>query len=47
MYYAYDELGNLVEDRDAEIDTILWSLSGKIRFIDRISGSTKENIGST
>jgi YD repeat-containing protein len=43
-YYLYDELGNLKVDKQEEIDSIKWSVYGKIKKIVRTTGSTKNNL---
>ncbi len=42
--YKYDEIGNLARDASEEIDTILWTLSGKVDSISRTSASTKDEL---
>jgi RHS repeat-associated protein len=42
--YNYDEIGNLVKDSTEEIDTIKWTVYGKIKEIIRKAGSTKDNL---
>ncbi|MCW3104301.1 MAG: repeat-associated core domain protein [Bacteroidetes bacterium] len=42
--YRYDEIGNLVHDGIEEIDTIKWTVYGKIKEIKRTSGSSKKNL---
>jgi RHS repeat-associated protein len=42
--YAYDEIGNLVEDVSEEIDNITWNVYGKIKTIERFSTSTKPDL---
>lgn len=44
MTYDYDDIGNLVKDSDAEIDTVYWGVNGKMKGILRSSGSTKEGL---
>src|SRR5690606_6119559 len=39
--YKYDELGNLVHDKREEIETITWTVAGKVKRIARTAGSTK------
>ena len=39
--YIYDLDGNLVKDVSEQIDEITWTVSGKIKEIKRISGSSK------
>ena len=42
--YDYDDIGNLIKDEEAEISDIEWTISGKIRKIIRIAGSTKPGL---
>ena len=42
--YTYDEIGNLVSDASEEIETINWTVYGKIQSIIRSSGSNKPNL---
>lgn len=42
--YSYDSLGNLVKDVAEQIDTILWTLTGKIDSISRTGASTKDEL---
>jgi len=42
--YEYDSLGNLVKDVAEEIDTILWTLTGKVDSISRTAISTKDEL---
>lgn len=42
--YRYDEIGNLVADSTEQIDTIKWTVYGKIKEIKRASGSSKKNL---
>ena len=42
--YSYDELGNLTRDEFEEISSIDWTLSGKIKWIHRASGSLKKEL---
>lgn len=44
MNYDYDELGNLIYDSDAQINSIDWSLSGKIRTITKAPSATNVNL---
>lgn len=41
--YRYDPMGNLVHDEKQEIDNITWTLSGKIKRIERTSTSSELN----
>ncbi|MBI1308197.1 MAG: hypothetical protein GC181_16465, partial [Bacteroidetes bacterium] len=42
--YQYDEIGNLISDVSEEIESIEWTVYGKIKSITRTSGSTKPNL---
>src|SRR5690554_5452200 len=42
--YSYDAEGRLVKDKQEEIDTILWTVSGKVKEIRRSFESTKKNL---
>ncbi len=42
--YRYDELGNLARDSSEQIDSIIWTLYGKIKRIVRSSISVKPDI---
>jgi hypothetical protein len=42
--YAYDSEGRLVKDRQEEIDTIIWTVSGKVKEIRRDLASEKKNL---
>ncbi|MCB9169175.1 MAG: hypothetical protein H6594_02355 [Flavobacteriales bacterium] len=42
--YLYDRLGNLVKDRTAEIDTITWTVAGKVDTVRRTSGSALKEL---
>ncbi|HEX8514581.1 MAG TPA: hypothetical protein VF868_00170, partial [Bacteroidia bacterium] len=42
--YRYDEIGNLIADSTEQIDTIKWTVYGKIKEIKRTSGSSKKNL---
>src|SRR5690554_3219544 len=42
--YSYDAEGRLVKDRQEEIDTIIWTVSGKVKEIHRSLASTKKNL---
>lgn len=45
--YQYDALGNLVKDKREQIDTILWTVAGKVKHISRTAGSTKPELWFT
>lgn len=38
--YSYDEIGNLIKDTKEQIESITWTVSGKIEKINRISNSS-------
>lgn len=42
--YVYDAEGRLVKDRQEEIDTIIWTATGKVKEIHRSLESTKKNL---
>src|SRR5690554_4115704 len=42
--YSYDAEGRLVKDKKEEIDTIIWTVSGKVKEIRRTFESTKKNL---
>ena len=42
--YSYDEIGNLKGDLSEEIGEIEWNVYGKIKSIERTSGSTKPRL---
>jgi RHS repeat-associated protein len=42
--YAYDELGNLIRDRQEEIAAIEWTVYGKIKAVTRTGTSTKPDL---
>jgi RHS repeat-associated protein len=42
--YLYDNTGNLIEDKQEEIDDITWTVYGKIKEIKRFATSTKPDI---
>ncbi|MES2680894.1 MAG: YCF48-related protein [Bacteroidota bacterium] len=42
--YSYDEIGNMVKDNIEEIDSIRWTVSGKIKAIKRLPGSAHDNL---
>lgn len=42
--YSFDEIGNLIKDNAEQIDTIRWTVYGKIKAIIRASASTKDNL---
>ena len=42
--YSYDAIGQLVKDKQEQIDTIYWSVYGKIRYVKRSSGSPKPSL---
>jgi RHS repeat-associated protein len=42
--YAFDEIGNLKKDVQEQIASIEWMVTGKIKSITRVNGSTKKNL---
>lgn len=42
--YRYDQIGNLIADSTEQIDTITWTVYGKIKEIKRKAGSPKKNL---
>lgn len=42
--YLYDKSGNLIQDKSEEIDRIEWTVSGKVKSIERTSGSNKPDL---
>ena len=42
--YSYDAIGNLIADKQEEIDTIKWTVSGKVKKVIRKAGSSKPNL---
>ena len=38
--YQYDAIGNLIKDKKESIEEITWTVTGKIKSIHRVSGST-------
>jgi RHS repeat-associated protein len=42
--YSYDAIGNLTKNTQKEIDTILYSVYGKVKEVIRTSGSSKKNL---
>lgn len=42
--YAYDQIGELIQDKQEEIKEIEWKVTGKVHKITRASGSTKSNL---
>ncbi len=42
--YEYDAIGNLVHDEQEEIESIEWTVTGKVRKVTRTTGSTKPNL---
>mgnify|MGYP001185011841 FL=1 len=37
--YRYDPLGNLAKDIREGIDTILWTVAGKVKFVEKTDGT--------
>ena len=44
LTYSYDGEGRLTKDRQEEIDTIIWRVDGKVKFIKRDATSQKNNV---
>jgi RHS repeat-associated protein len=42
--YEYDGEGRLVRDSIEEIDTIKWTVTGKVKTVQRTTGSSKKNL---
>jgi RHS repeat-associated protein len=42
--YAYDEEGRLIQDLQEQIASIEWRVDGKVKRINRIANSTKQNL---
>jgi RHS repeat-associated protein len=42
--YEYDGEGRLVRDSIEEIDTIKWTVTGKVKTVQRTAGSSKKNL---
>ena len=42
--YAYDDIGNLIEDEQQEIEEIEWTITGKVKSVSRTSSSTKPDL---
>jgi hypothetical protein len=42
--YSYDEIGNLVKDSLEQIQHIQWTVAGKVKAIERTSGSSKPEL---
>jgi len=42
--YSYDAIGNLLSDKQEEIDHIEWTVLGKVHKVIRKAGSTKPNL---
>jgi len=45
--YSYDDLGNLVKDLKEDIDTIEWTVYGRIKYVKRTGSSIKPNLEFT
>jgi RHS repeat-associated protein len=43
--YSYDEIGQLKKDSAEQIQSITWTVYGKIKTINRYTGSMKQNLG--
>jgi RHS repeat-associated protein len=42
--YSYDDIGNLIEDSGEDIDTIIWTVYGKVKKVERNTGSIKSDL---
>lgn len=42
--YPYDKIGNLIENKQEEIENMVWNVSGKLKQINRKSTSTKDDL---
>ncbi|NQY08370.1 MAG: hypothetical protein HRT71_02515 [Flavobacteriales bacterium] len=42
--YKYDGIGNLIKDKAVGIENIEWTVTGKVKSISRIAGSTDVNL---
>lgn len=42
--YRYDEIGQLIQDEQEEIDTIIWTVSGKVKEVRRPLASSRKNL---
>ena len=42
--YRYDAIGQLVQDKTEEIDTIIWTVTGKVKKIQRFAFSEKPDL---
>jgi photosystem II stability/assembly factor-like uncharacterized protein len=42
--YTYDEIGNMIADKQEEIEEIVWNVQGKVQEIRRKLNSTKESL---
>ncbi len=47
LNYAYDELGQLIRDKQEKIENITWRVDGKISYISRNNGSGKSELSFT
>lgn len=45
--YEYDEIGNLIHDASEQIETIEWTVYGKIKSVTRTAGSVKADLEFT
>jgi len=45
--YEYDAIGNLIRDSGEEIDSIYWTVSGKVKRVKRYDGSAKPDLEFT
>ncbi|OFY11305.1 MAG: hypothetical protein A2W94_07175 [Bacteroidetes bacterium GWE2_42_42] len=42
--FMYDEVGNLIQDKAEQINSIEWNVYGKVKKVTRTSGSTKSDL---
>jgi RHS repeat-associated protein len=42
--YSYDEIGNLIKNKQKDIALIKWTVYGKVDSVARVSGSSKRNL---
>jgi RHS repeat-associated protein len=47
LNYFYDELGQLIRDKQEKIENIIWRVDGKISYISRNNGSGKSELSFT
>lgn len=42
--YSYDDIGNLISDKQEDIERIEWTVYGKIKSVNRVEGSQKPDL---